>query len=56
MMCRTCHKCRQFVKIQDESFEGTQKVHKFELAHSGHPVGIADLSELGDYENVSNKF
>ncbi|MBN2157654.1 MAG: hypothetical protein JW776_16525 [Candidatus Lokiarchaeota archaeon] len=56
MMCRVCHKCKEFVKIEDESFEGMRRVQRFELEHSGHPVGTAEITELGEYHNVDNKF
>ncbi len=55
MMCRVCHKCKVYVKIDDETYEGMRIVQKFELEHSGHPVGTANITELGDYSNVGDK-
>jgi hypothetical protein len=56
MMCRACHKCKKYVRIEDETYEGMLRVQRFELEHSGHPVGTADITELYEYENVSEKF
>ena len=56
MMCRVCHKCHEFVKIEDETYEGMRRVQRFELNHSGHPVGTADITELGEYTNVNDKY
>ena len=56
MMCRACHKCKEYVKIEDETYEGVRRVHKFELEHSAHPIGTADITELGEYKNMDEKF
>ena len=56
MMCRACHKCKNYVKIEDDTYEGMRRVQRFELEHSGHPLGTSDISELGEYENASGKY
>ena len=55
-MCRACHKCKVYVKIQDETYEGMRRVQRFELDHSNHPIGTSDITELGEYTNISDKY
>lgn len=55
-MCRACHKCKVYVKIEDDTYVGMKRVQKFELEHSNHPLGTSDIIELDGYENVSGKF
>jgi hypothetical protein len=52
MMCRACHKCKAYVKIEDDTYDGMRRVQRFELDHAGHPIGTADIMELGEYQSI----
>ena len=53
---RCCFKCKEYVTIEDESYSGVRKINRFDLAHSGHPLSTASVSELIEYQNVNTKF
>ncbi len=43
---KVCFKCHEYVPLLEDTYINKEKLEKFDLIHSGHPVQIVNEEEL----------
>jgi hypothetical protein len=48
-----CHKCKEYIIIDEETYQGQKELQDFKKRHLNHATGNIDASELTEYSNVT---